>query len=253
MRSNLRRHPKVVRLASASNADRLRVVGGLHAVWCLFDEHSEDGCLYGYTPSAIDEEIGWPGFCNLLISIGWVESDGNDGLSLPEFDTHNGASAKRRAMEADRKRAERAAPKDHPHDGSNLSASHADKKRTREEESREEYSVPIGTGAVGAGKKPRTAAEQRKSDLWRSIKLLLVESGESKDLKAAGAIVTQAIAKFDEPTALEAIEATLHKRPAGVIAYIEAACQQAAGQRLNKQEVLEAGNLAAAERFAMED
>jgi hypothetical protein len=95
MRSNLRRHPKVVRLASASNADRLRVVGGLHAVWCLFDEHSEDGCLYGYTPSAVDEEIGWPGFCDLLIAIGWVETDGRDGLSLPDFEkqTANGPSA----------------------------------------------------------------------------------------------------------------------------------------------------------------
>jgi len=138
MRSNLRRHPKVVRLASALSADRLRVVGGLHAVWCLFDEHSEDGCLCGYTPSAIDEEIGWPGFCGQLMAIGWVESDGFDGLSLPEFDTHNGASAKRRAQEADRKRAERQAAIDHPHPVGNPSASNADTVRTREEKRREE-------------------------------------------------------------------------------------------------------------------
>jgi hypothetical protein len=153
MRSNLRRHPKVVRLASASNADRLRVVGGLHAVWCLFDEHSEDGRLYGYTPSAIDEEIGWPGFCDLLIAIGWVESDGNDGLFLPDFDTHNGASAKRRAQEADRKRADRAAQSGLPQDGGNASASGADKKRTREEKRREEIEdtpQPPQAGEAGA-------------------------------------------------------------------------------------------------------
>lgn len=138
MRSNLRRHPKVVRLASALNADRLRVVGGLHAVWCLFDEHSEDGCLCGYTPAAIDDEIGWAGFCAQLIAIGWVDSDGNDGLSLPEFDTHNGASAKRRAMEADRKRAERAAASEHPQSVGSSSALHADTKRTREEKRRGE-------------------------------------------------------------------------------------------------------------------
>lgn len=138
MRSNLRRHPKVVRMASALNADRLRVVGGLHAVWCLFDEHSEDGRLCGYTPAAIDDEIGWAGFCAQLIAIGWIESDGADGLLLPEFDTHNGASAKRRAQEADRKRADRAASKDHPQDVQETSASDADKKRTREEKRREE-------------------------------------------------------------------------------------------------------------------
>lgn len=140
MRSNLRRHPKVVRIASALNADRLRVVGGLHAVWCLFDEHSEDGQLSGYTPSAVDEEIGWPGFTQALIGVGWVDWDGNDGLSLPEFDTHNGASAKRRAQEADRKRAERGAAKEQAQGVEKSSASDADKKRTREEKRREESS-----------------------------------------------------------------------------------------------------------------
>ncbi len=138
MRSNLRRHPKIVRIASALNADRLRVLGGLHAVWCLFDEHSVDGQLYGYTRSALDEEIGFPGFADALIGIGWLSSDGNDGLSLPDFDAHNGASAKRRAQEADRKRAERATGNDDPQGGEIPSASGADKKRTREEKRREE-------------------------------------------------------------------------------------------------------------------
>lgn len=115
------------------------------------------------------------------------------------------------------------------------------------------YSDPYGSGGAAAGKKPKTAEQRRKSELWRAIKTLLVETGESKDLKAAGAVITNAITRFDEPTALAAIEATLHAKPAGAIAYLEAACQQATGQRLNKQETLEAGNLAAAERFAMEE
>jgi hypothetical protein len=108
-------------------------------------------------------------------------------------------------------------------------------------------SVPIGTGSDAAdGRRPKTPAERRKSELWGAIKAHLVDSGESKDLKAAGAIVTSAIKRFDEPTALAAIEATLHAKPASAIAYLQAACQQASGQRLNKQEELEAGNLAAA-------
>jgi uncharacterized protein YdaU (DUF1376 family) len=112
-------------------------------------------------------------------------------------------------------------------------------------------SVPIGTGGQAAdGKRQKTPDELRKSELWRAIKTLLVQTGESKDLKAAGAVITKAITRFDEPTALAAIEATLHANPAGVIAYLEGACQNAAGTRLNKQEILEAGNLAAAERFA---
>lgn len=113
-------------------------------------------------------------------------------------------------------------------------------------------SAPIGAGGAAAGRKPQTPEQLRKAELWRAIKSLLVDTGEAKDLKAAGAIVTQAITRYDEATALAAIDATLQKRPAGVIAYLEGACQQAAGLRQNKQEALEAGNLAAAERFAME-
>jgi hypothetical protein len=171
MRANLRRHPKVVRIASALNADRLRVVGGLHAVWCLFDEHSEDGCLSGYTPSAVDDEVGFAGLASAMVGVGWLEWDGNDGLSLPEFDTHNGASAKRRAQESDRKRAERAAMKDDPQDGGNASAPHADKKRTREEKRREEKknTEPNGSVERASRKCPESFLVTEDMQQWAGI------------------------------------------------------------------------------------
>jgi uncharacterized phage protein (TIGR02220 family) len=126
MRIDLGTSPKVVRIASALRADRLRVVGGLHAVWCLFDVHSDDGKLHGYTTDALDELIGFPGFSAAMIAVGWLE-DGGEFLAAPRFEEHNGQSAKRRAMETERKREAR-----------KVSASGADKKRTREEKRREE-------------------------------------------------------------------------------------------------------------------
>jgi hypothetical protein len=126
MRSDLHTHPKVVRIASALRADRLRVVGGLHAVWCLFDVHSEDGILDGYTTEALDDLIGFAGFSDALVSVGWLES-AEDHLVIPRFDEHNGQSAKRRAQETQRKREARS-----------VSAYDADKLRTREEKRREE-------------------------------------------------------------------------------------------------------------------
>jgi hypothetical protein len=251
MRTDLSEDPAVIDMAERLGMEEFAVVGRLHCLWSWADSQSRDGNAIGVTAKWIDRKLQRDGFAEAMVAVKWLAITSN-GISLPNFENHNGATAKTRALGTNRQKKKRAA--DSGHDEVTLmSRDDRDESVTREEKRREEYSVPIGTGAAGAGKKPKTAAEQRKSDLWRSIKLLLVESGESKDLKAAGAIVTQAIAKFDEPTALEAIEATLHKRPAGVIAYIEAACQQAAGQRLNKQETLEAGNLAAAERFAMED
>lgn len=169
MRTNLQRHPKVVRIASALNADRLRVVGGLHAVWCLFDEHSEDGCLWGYTQGAVDDLISWPGFAAAMAGVGWLESDGNDTLSLPEFDVHNGASAKRRAQDADRKRAEREAEKDRPQNVLTLSASEADASVTREEKRREEKEEREPRKRAPALPRPEDVTEQTWAD-WLQLR-----------------------------------------------------------------------------------
>lgn len=140
MRADLLTHPKVVRIVSALNADKLRVIGGLHAVWCLFDAHSIDGTLDGYTADALDDHIGWPGFCAAMVKVGWLEDHG-ESLATPRFDEHNGQSAKRRATETQRKRMARDFPE--------MSASGADKKRSREEKRREDINTtPIGVVAT---------------------------------------------------------------------------------------------------------
>ncbi len=126
MRADLFTHPKVVRIASALKADKLRTVGGLMSAWCLFDAHSVDGKLEGYTIEALDAHLGWEGFAAQMIAVQWLMAD-SQGLELPRFDAHNGQSAKRRAQDADRKQAVR-----------KTSASDADKMRTREEKRREE-------------------------------------------------------------------------------------------------------------------
>ena len=134
MRADLHTHPKVVRMASALKADRLRIVGGLHSAWCLFDVHSVDGLLDGYSADTLDDLIGFPGFARAMMAVGWLEENG-ESLVMPRFEAHNGQSAKRRAQDADRKRNVRKA-----------SASEADKKRTREEKRREDIKDKPHTG-----------------------------------------------------------------------------------------------------------
>ena len=135
MRADLHTHPKVVRMASALKADRLRIVGGLHSAWCLFDVHSVDGLLDGYSAETLDDLIGFPGFSRAMMAVGWLEENG-ESLVMPRFEAHNGQSAKRRAEDADRKRNVRKA-----------SASEADKKRTREEKRREDIKDKPHTGS----------------------------------------------------------------------------------------------------------
>jgi hypothetical protein len=147
MRVALKSHPKVVRILSAirphdvqTKSDAFRIVGGLHAVWTLFDTHSIDGELRGYTPEIMDEAIGWPGFSGAMMSVGWLEFDGLETLTMPDFDEHNGKSAKRRAEDARRKQIERANVSENcPQSVRNLS----EKKRTREEKSIKENTKEI--------------------------------------------------------------------------------------------------------------
>lgn len=179
MRMNLRTHPKVVRIASALNADRFRVIGALHAVWCLADEHTEDGDLPGYSLGALDDSIGWPGFAAAMADVEWLTATAK-GLLLPRFYEHNGASAKRRAMEAERKRRDREA-----------SAGDADKKRTREREreevKKEQAPRPSGSAAQPSGGKAKAPAGSRIDpgmalpDEWRDFCI-----AERPDLDPAG-------------------------------------------------------------------
>lgn len=138
MRLDLQTHPKIVRILSATKSDKFRVVGGLHAVWSVFDTHSSDGKLDGYTPETLDHVIGWPGFSDAMIRAGWLMENDDVSLSLPEFDEHNGTSGKRRAEDQKRKRNDR---KD-PQPVRKVSANEPDKKLTREEKRREENNKP---------------------------------------------------------------------------------------------------------------
>ena len=135
MRSDLLRSPRVAQMVSALKEDRFRIAGGLLSVWSLFDAHSEDGRLKGYDLKMLDDLAAWSGFSAAMILVGWLEKDG-DTLVMPRFEDHNGASAKRRIQDADRKRKSR-----------QIAAGNAPKSvtRGREEKIREENISTTGT------------------------------------------------------------------------------------------------------------
>lgn len=98
MRTSLPRNPKVVRLSVTLKAHASAVCGACFVLWALADEHSEDGRLPGYTYEVIDAVVGLPGFCAAASDpeVGWVSTNAQ-GIVLPRFSDHNGATAKRRA------------------------------------------------------------------------------------------------------------------------------------------------------------
>jgi hypothetical protein len=164
MRIDLQTHPKVFRMVSALQADRLRIIGGLHIAWSIFDTHSDDGVLHGYSVDAMDAVIGWPGFTQAMVDVEWAAIEDGGSLVMPRFDEHNGASAKRRANDSERKRNDRK-----NNTVRNVSASDADSLRTREEKRREEKKEQDQKQGAGAPAKagkfdPLTAKPANVSD-----------------------------------------------------------------------------------------
>lgn len=102
MRGNLWDDPRVAALCDATDQSEATVIGALYWLWATADQHTEDGCMPGLTLRQIDRKTGVPGFAATLVSLGWLADD-PQGVVILGFEQHNGSSAKRRAVEAQRK------------------------------------------------------------------------------------------------------------------------------------------------------
>ncbi len=122
--------PEIVRISSALSTDRRRTACACMELWEWADSVTIDGRVDGVTPRFVDEYLGVPGFFDAMAAAGWITQTPT-GIAFPNFTRHNGESAKRRAMDADRKQAARESVR-------KMSASNADTMRTREEKRREE-------------------------------------------------------------------------------------------------------------------
>lgn len=100
--SQTARKSEVVRLARHLNVNRHEALGLCVAFWGWADGESDDGYLPGCTTEMIDEIMGHPGFAKALQKVGWLVGD-KEGLFIPNFDRHNGESAKKRALATRRK------------------------------------------------------------------------------------------------------------------------------------------------------
>jgi len=123
MRTDLWTDPRIVRIMSATKADKAAVLGALFRLWSLADTHTIDGFLHSYSTEILDFEVGLEGFSAALQDkhVRWLKVT-KRGISVPKFDDHNSKSAKRRAQDSVRK----------------TSARQADKTGTREEKRRED-------------------------------------------------------------------------------------------------------------------
>lgn len=145
--------PEVLCIADALDLDPDAVFGKLVRFWSWADQMTEDGVLDPRSMPAIDRVAACPGFAAALVQAGWL--DKQDGaLVIPNFDRHNGESAKKRALSARRSQKYRfnktmrdAGIVTEERDCVTQSASRERDERhatsvTREEKNREEYITP---------------------------------------------------------------------------------------------------------------
>lgn len=137
MRNDLAEDPAVIGIAARLGMDEFAVVGRLHHLWGWADRQSRDGHAANVTSAWLDRYVQCDGFASAMATVGWLVI-GEDGITIPKFDRHNGKSAKTRALATGRKQKQRekVTPEVTP-----MSRSERDESVTREEKRREELSL----------------------------------------------------------------------------------------------------------------
>lgn len=93
--------PEVLTIADTLEMPPAHVVGCLARIWSWADQQSENGNALSVTKVTLDRLCGVAGFAEAMLSTGWLA--GNDrNLSFPNFERHNGNTAKKRALTAKR-------------------------------------------------------------------------------------------------------------------------------------------------------
>lgn len=144
--------PEVWEIAAALEIDPDAVVGKLLRVWSWFDQHTETGNARSVTKMLLDRSVGVTGFCDALIASGWMYEDQGE-ITLPNFERHNGKTAKKRAVTAKRV------------------AKHKENQRPGNAESDEESNAGGVTGALPREEKRRSTTSSTTSDGRRRLRM----------------------------------------------------------------------------------
>ena len=94
---------EIIRIADSLRVSTREAFGACVLFWMWADGETEDGYLSGCTKQVIDRVVNLDGFADAILAVHWLEQDAN-GLLIPNFTRHNGESAKKRAMAAERQR-----------------------------------------------------------------------------------------------------------------------------------------------------
>lgn len=97
---------EVLAIARALRLDAWFVATACMKIWSWADDNTTTGHIAGATIEDIDRLVRIPGFGSVLATVGWLDVR-NDGIQFPRWERHNSQSAKKRALDSERKSAKR--------------------------------------------------------------------------------------------------------------------------------------------------
>jgi hypothetical protein len=154
--------PEVLAIASRMNLDPDAVVGKLVRIWSWFDTHTVDGNALSVTYALLDRLAGITGFAEQMSFVGWLNQEGHV-LSLPNFEYHNGETAKKRALGKNRQ------DKHRSNDESNANSNASSVTNALPEKRREEKSIDIKKERATSVACP-TDVDQQIWDDWKQLR-----------------------------------------------------------------------------------
>lgn len=135
--------PEVSRIARLLKIPHDAVFGKLVRLWAWIDTNSVDGVVDGVVDADIDRLCHCDGFAAAVAAVGWLVIDADaERMTLPNFDRHNGETAKQRAMK-NRRQAKWRAGVDEVVDvaASTKASTREEKRREEDKEQKQELSA----------------------------------------------------------------------------------------------------------------
>jgi hypothetical protein len=95
--------PEMDRVMAMCKCSRAEAFLAFFNFYAWADETTEDGTIQFLTPGVVDDRSGLVGFGDALRDVGWVKYTGRVG-QIQNWERHNGKSAKKRLVDAERVR-----------------------------------------------------------------------------------------------------------------------------------------------------
>lgn len=157
-------------------------VGKLIRVWRWFDQHTVNGNAQSVTPALLDRLISVTGITQAMANVGWMIVT-DDGLVLPNFERHNGKTAKDRVLSAKRQANHKSNAKGNAESNAVIVTSPLPREEKRREDIYKGDSVESSSPKNKIIKKPDSVSEQLWSDLkavWKSKRKAITKTAIEK-------------------------------------------------------------------------